>query len=156
MKFLVMTMLLGLALPVQADEQYTMVGYVRGAEIFQSPEPKPSSPVFVSGVTTDEEVFLGGKLEIELQLMKHWQGVATGLHWDLGNDWFVIAGSGVGHLNADLDFQDDGFNFILQGGVGRKIGDWRMDLRIHHISNARLREPNTGTNGVLLLFGRTW
>jgi hypothetical protein len=65
---------------------------------------------------------------------------------------------GIGGLDFDLDQQDDGFNFFLQGGVGAQ---WLLSRRTalgagwryHHISNAGTRRPNIGINSHLFLFG---
>ena len=145
----------------QAEEVYVLGGHVQGTTAFGSDEAEPSSPVLVAGWASDRLGVWGDvRLEVEAQGMRHWQGVAVGLRWDLWDGWHVGAGTGVGALHADLDWQADGLNFLLQGEVGRRFwcrrACWRVDVRLHHISNARLRQPNTGTNGVLVLIGRSW
>lgn len=65
---------------------------------------------------------------------------------------------GIGGLDFDLDQQDDGFNFFLQGGAGAQ---WLLTRRTalgagwryHHISNAGTRRPNIGINSHLFLLG---
>lgn len=73
---------------------------------------------------------------------------------------FVGGGGGVIGVDFDGRNQDDGFNFILQAGVG---AHWMLtpslaltfDGRWHHISNAGLRSPNEGIDDLLLLTGFT-
>lgn len=73
---------------------------------------------------------------------------------------FVSGGGGVIGVDFDGRNQDDGFNFILQAGVG---AHWMLtptlaltfDGRWHHISNAGLRSPNEGIDDLLLLTGFT-
>ena len=82
----------------------------------------------------------------------------------LGSERVVpFLGGGAGALGLDFDgrHQDDGFNFILQGGGGAHVftrGPLALtfDARWHHISNAGMREPNHGIDSVLLLGGVTW
>jgi len=73
---------------------------------------------------------------------------------------FVDGGAGVGSIDFDLDSQRDGFNFMLEGGVGVHFfltptlaltPSWRY----HHLSNAGSRDPNVGINSQLLLLGIT-
>lgn len=144
-----------IATAASADEHYLLGGYMEGTTLFGSPESKPSSAAAVLGVTSDDRL-LGGRLEVELQVMDEWIGTGVGVRWDLGRGWHAGLGTGGGVLNADLDWQSDGLNFLLQGGIGRSWNGWRADLRLHHVSNASLRQPNSGTNGVLFLVGRTW
>ena len=144
-----------LAYNVQAGERYALAGYIAGQEILGSDEAKPSSPALVVGTASDQ-LWGRARMEVEAQVTRHWQGLAVGLRLDVLDRWHLMAGTGAGVLDADLDWQSDGLNFLLQGGVGLHIQDWRVDLRLHHISNARLRSPNRGTNGVLVLVGRRW
>jgi opacity protein-like surface antigen len=71
---------------------------------------------------------------------------------------FVEAGGGMGFLKFGLADQSDGFNFILQAGGGfevpitERVG-LQAKYRYHHISNAKIRQPNDGINSHLLLFG---
>ena len=74
---------------------------------------------------------------------------------------FVEVGVGFVFMDFDLDRQHDGFNFTPQLGIGLKYpisrrtaitGQWRF----HHISNAGLRDPNTGLDGSLFLLGMTY
>lgn len=74
---------------------------------------------------------------------------------------FVGAGAGMLALDFDGRHQDDGFNFILQAGVGAHVftrGPLALtfDARWHHISNAGARSPNHGIDSALLLLGPTW
>ena len=141
----------------EAGEWHSQSGLVYGTTAFGSEEREPDSLAMVMGYASDPmPVWSGVRLDLELQLMRHWQGVAVGARWDLGPHWLVLASTGAGNLSANLDWQSDGFNFLLQAGVGYRWGQWRTDVRFHHISNAQLRQPNTGTNGVLFLIGRTW
>jgi len=74
---------------------------------------------------------------------------------------FVSGGGGAIGLDFDGQRQDDGFNFILQGGIG---AHWMLseqlaitvDGRWHHISNAGLRSPNEGIDSALGMVGLTW
>jgi len=71
---------------------------------------------------------------------------------------FLELSLGIGGLDFDLDQQDDGFNFFLQGGAGAHwLFSPRAALscgwRYHHVSNAGTRRPNIGINSHLLLFG---
>jgi hypothetical protein len=71
---------------------------------------------------------------------------------------FLELSLGIGGLDFDLQSQDDGFNFFLQGGAGVH---WLLSRRTaltsgwryHHISNAGTRRPNIGINSHLFLFG---
>jgi hypothetical protein len=144
------------AQPAKSEEVYTMFGHVENLVNLIGPtEIEPST---VAGVVTvdSEPVWNSFRVELEGQFMKHWQGLAVGTRFDLGPNLHLLIGSGAGYLDADLDYQRDGFNFLLQGGVGCRLGDWRADLRFHHISNAQLRQPNSGLNEVLILVGRKW
>ena len=63
-------------------------------------------------------------------------------------------------LDFDLDSQADGFNFLLQAGVGAHVFvSKRLSLtaewRYQHVSNARLSTPNNGINAGALLLGTT-
>ena len=71
---------------------------------------------------------------------------------------FVEAGGGFLGLSFDVDGQDNGFNFSVQGGLGchyfvsertALTGEWRWI----HISNADTREPNDGLDSSLFLVG---
>jgi len=71
---------------------------------------------------------------------------------------FVDGGAGVGGIDFDLDSQHDGFNFMLEGGVGVHLfltpelaltPSWRF----HHLSNAGSRLPNVGINSQLFSLG---
>lgn len=74
-----------------------------------------------------------------------------------------FAGAGAGMIGVDFDgrHQEDGFNFILQAGVGAHVFvrgplAFTFDARWHHISNAGLHTPNHGIDSALFLFGPTW
>ena len=71
---------------------------------------------------------------------------------------FIEAGGGVSAIDFDLRRQSDGFNFTVQAGIGAHyfltdrlslMGQWRY----HHISNADIRQPNTGINNSLFILG---
>ena len=71
---------------------------------------------------------------------------------------FVDGGAGVGAIDFDLDSQHDGFNFMLEGGLGVHFflsptlaltPSWRY----HHLSNAGSQRPNVGINSQLFLLG---
>lgn len=69
---------------------------------------------------------------------------------------FIRAGAGAGYLDFDLDEQSDGLNFVLQTGFGVRIKFITLEYRYHHISNARLQQPNEGTNAHMALIGFTF
>lgn len=71
---------------------------------------------------------------------------------------FVEMAAGIVDLEFDLHSQADGISFTPQAGVGfhywtsrrtALTGEWRL----HHISNADLRDPNDGINDSLFLVG---
>ncbi len=73
----------------------------------------------------------------------------------------IEGGAGVVGTDFDLHGQSDGFNFSLQGGLGfHAFLMPRMALtaeaRLHHISNAGLRTPNSGINDCLFLAGASF
>ena len=91
-------------------------------------------------------------------------GISPGLRYNfLTNTRFIPffhAGVGFIALDADLDRQDDGLNFIVQSGVGLHCfisqhtaltGEWRF----HHISNAGIHGKNSGINSSLFMVGLT-
>lgn len=70
-------------------------------------------------------------------------------------------GVGMTHLDFDLPEQRDGFNFLLQLGLGahwflRSRTTLTAGWRFLHISNAGLRPPNPGINASLFLIGPTF
>jgi lipid A 3-O-deacylase len=74
---------------------------------------------------------------------------------------FLQAGAGVIALDADLERQADGLNFIVQSGLGLHFfvsqstaltGEWRF----HHISNAGIHNRNAGINSSLFMLGVTF
>jgi lipid A 3-O-deacylase len=74
---------------------------------------------------------------------------------------FIEGGTGFMSVDFDLFNQRDGFNFLLQGGVGAHffltdraalLAGWRY----HHMSNAGTRHPNVGINSNLFQFGATY
>jgi hypothetical protein len=74
---------------------------------------------------------------------------------------FIEGGAGFMGVDFDLINQRDGFNFLLQGGVGAHffltdrtalLAGWRY----HHMSNAGTRHPNVGINANLFQFGVTY
>lgn len=63
---------------------------------------------------------------------------------------FIEAGAGILGTDLDLRGQSDGFNFTVQGGAGLHFFVLprvavTAEARLHHISNAGLRVPNSGT-----------
>ncbi len=73
---------------------------------------------------------------------------------------FLEAGVGVTYLEFDLDGQSDGISFNPQGGFGLHYftsSDSALSLswRLHHISNAGIRDPNRGINSSMFLIGIT-
>lgn len=71
---------------------------------------------------------------------------------------FVEAGAGIVGTDLDLKGQSDGFNFSLQPGLGFHFFILprvavTAEARFHHISNAGLRQPNSGINDCLFLLG---
>ncbi|MDH3213146.1 MAG: acyloxyacyl hydrolase [Myxococcales bacterium] len=87
------------------------------------------------------------------------------LRWNwLGGGRFVPfanVGAGIVDLNFNLPSQRDGFNFLLQGGLGAHVfvterraltAEWRYQ----HISNANLRLPNKGVDTSAFLVGATF
>lgn len=96
-------------------------------------------------------------------------GLGGGLIADLRYDFlsaercvtFVELGVGVGSIDFDLADQADGFNFLLQGGVGVHVfvaprAALTAEVRWHHISNAGLERQNHGINDALFLIGPTF
>ena len=92
-------------------------------------------------------------------------GIAPGLRYNfLTNTRFIPffhAGVGFLAMDADLSRQADGFNFILQSGLGLHYflsqrtavtGEWRF----HHISNANIHDRNAGINSSLFMLGLTF
>ncbi len=74
---------------------------------------------------------------------------------------FIEAGGGIVGTDLDLSGQSDGFNFSLQGGLGFHIFvspqvALTAEARLHHISNAGLRQPNDGINDCLFLVGASF
>jgi hypothetical protein len=71
---------------------------------------------------------------------------------------FLEAGAGIVGTDLDLKEQADGFNFSLQPGLGFHFFVLphvavTAEARLHHISNAGLRQPNSGINDCLFLLG---
>jgi len=74
---------------------------------------------------------------------------------------FVTLGAGLVDLEFDLEHQADGINFTPQGGVGLHVRASRRtsltaEWRLHHISNADLRQDNDGINDGLFLIGASY
>jgi hypothetical protein len=74
--------------------------------------------------------------------------------------WFMEGGIGLtllDHLYVTGSKQfSTRFNFVDVFGMGRTFGEHRrheLSLRIAHISNARIRQPNPGENFVQLRYG---
>lgn len=140
----------------EAGTWYAMAGSTTGQEWLGSKQAEPSSAVAVLGWDSGRFWNDRVRLELEGQATNYWIGLATGVRVDLGRGFHAVLGTGAGVLDADLDWQSDGFNFLLQGGVGMEWRRLRVDVRLHHISNARLRQPNSGTNAVMVLLGGRW
>jgi hypothetical protein len=67
-------------------------------------------------------------------------------------------GVGVGGLGFGLESQDDGFTFLLHGGLGLRWQPnrgpaWTASVRWHHISNAQTHLPNNGIDDIMFLVG---
>jgi len=74
---------------------------------------------------------------------------------------FIEGGAGVLGTDLDLKEQADGFNFSLQAGLGFHLFVLprvaiTAESRFHHISNAGLRNPNSGINDCLFLIGTSF
>lgn len=74
---------------------------------------------------------------------------------------FAEIGAGLVGTDLDLKEQSDGFNFSVQGGLGCYYFVWprlavTAEWRFHHISNADLRNPNSGINSSLFLVGTSF
>ncbi len=93
--------------------------------------------------------FAGGQLLLRYNWLR-WERIVP----------YIEVGAGMGHLDFDLRDQDDGFNFVLAGGLGLQyFVSERVSLdaawRYHHISNAGSRSPNDGINASVPSFGFT-
>ncbi len=120
---------------------------------------------------SERERWLAGRLDlvVEPQLAINFApetgvggGVSGGVRYRLRADrtWspYLIALFGVGAIDYDLESQSDGFQFWLQGGLGLRralTGDRALtaDVRLYHISNAQLREPNDGIDAIAFTLG---
>ncbi len=89
-------------------------------------------------------------------------GVTGGLRYRLRarETWspYVIALIGFGGIDYGLESQADGFQFWLQGGFGVRRAlegahALTADVRLYHISNAQLRQPNDGIDVVAFTLG---
>jgi len=77
--------------------------------------------------------------------------------------WFADAGIGATYTNRlfrtrEKEFSTR-FNFASHLGVGYSFGtrfQHEVQLRLQHISNARIKEPNPGENFVQLRYGYTF
>ncbi len=74
---------------------------------------------------------------------------------------FLTLGGGMLDLDFDLGSQRDGFNFLLQGGLGTHLllgsrAALSAEWRYQHVSNARTRLPNAGTNAGGFLLGTSF
>jgi len=66
--------------------------------------------------------------------------------------WHPFVSGGIGGIYTDWQVQGQALrlNFNPQVGLGAEIGDrWLLTLRVHHLSNANLADPNVGVNSVL-------
>jgi lipid A 3-O-deacylase len=77
------------------------------------------------------------------------------------SDWFAEGGVGPSYMNRlyerDHKQFSTRFNFYNTVGVGRSFGEHReneLTLRLVHISNAGIKEPNPGENFVQLRYAR--
>jgi len=72
---------------------------------------------------------------------------------------YFSVGAGFGWTNlVELDEIDRRFNFLLQASAGIRhcvgtAGEWTLEVRWDHISNAGTELPNLGLNSVVLLGG---
>ncbi len=88
--------------------------------------------------------------------------VTAGFRWrflrNAGWQPFLVGVAGIGGTDFDLVYQDDGFQFWLEGGIGvrRPLASGRsllFETRFHHISNAGTHPPNLGIDSVLFTVG---
>lgn len=92
--------------------------------------------------------------------MLGWMPVGARYYFGRGNTlpYFSIGG-GFGWTDlVELDEIDRRFNFLLQGsaGIRRSVasgGEWTLEARWDHISNAGTKLPNLGLNSVVVLAG---
>jgi opacity protein-like surface antigen len=73
---------------------------------------------------------------------------------------YLEAGFGVGGIDWNLEWQDDGFIFFLQAGVGARYlvgGSWALvgSWRYQHLSNAYTHRPNRGIDASTWSIGVT-
>jgi len=73
---------------------------------------------------------------------------------------YLELGVGFGGIDWDLEWQDDGFIFFLQGGVGARYhvrGPWALvgSWRYQHLSNAYTHHPNKGIDASTWSIGVT-
>jgi len=73
---------------------------------------------------------------------------------------YLELGVGFGGIDWDLEWQDDGFIFFLQAGVGARYhvrGPWALaaSWRYQHLSNAYTHRPNRGIDASVWSFGIT-
>ena len=73
---------------------------------------------------------------------------------------FLELGVGFGGIDWNLAWQDDGFTFFLQGGVGARYhvrGPWALvgSWRLQHLSNAYTHRPNKGIDASTWSIGVT-
>jgi len=78
------------------------------------------------------------------------------------SDWFAEAGIGLTYMDRlyrrDTKQFSTQFNFIDVVGVGFNFGEQRrneLGLRLAHISNAGIKQPNPGENFVQLRYARS-
>jgi hypothetical protein len=73
---------------------------------------------------------------------------------------YLELGVGFGGIDWNLEWQDDGFIFFLQGGVGARYhvrGPWALvgSWRYQHLSNAYTHHPNKGIDASTWSIGVT-
>jgi hypothetical protein len=77
--------------------------------------------------------------------------------WDFPLKPYVRAGSGVILITQESEEQTSGFNFANQVGCGISYAlpevNISLEYRIRHISNAGIREPNSGIDDSIYLLG---
>jgi lipid A 3-O-deacylase len=109
--------------------------------------------------------------------VSHWEAKSQGRHhgytqvglspvvryrFDHGrSDWFAEGGIGLSYIDGlyqrDTKRFSTRFNFHDTIGVGRSFGAHReheLSLRLAHVSNAGIKEPNPGENFVQLRYAR--
>jgi hypothetical protein len=74
-------------------------------------------------------------------------------YFPLANGVSLFVSWGAGMIISDKKLVGEGllFNFTPQGGVGVEIGNWAIEGRYWHASNAGFKEPNSGVDNIVAL-----